>query len=521
VGHREIQRINALRVLVIEFVVCSFLTPSVWAQGGGNVPSIRVETRQVLVSVSIIAKANGSDYDVLSLNAADFRLFEDGKEQKIDNVALERAYRAFFEDNLGVDDSWAVTPRGKWSRLAGSVFGTPVLGYYYVMAYTPPSSKEEACHQIKVKVVPKGASGNSLITGELGPVLFKDGWHNPTVAVDRSNLLVNSRREYCNLQYSSSDTLYGTKTGQRMESFALGKQDGGSRLLLQTIDFPDESGSVRLRIVLDFPSLTESESGMPSFLIGVLGMIFNKEGILAGRFSESLEAGCHFPEGEDFRLCRQHIPNHYETEIPLPSGDYNLQVVLDSQRELYRVGMPVSTVWHDGKRLVVSGIALCRRFHEQRERLHNDAQQAQSSSPSPKPPMPAELSRLLQIPAMPFELAPLVSKGIEFTPTGDTRFKRKESLIAYFELHEPLLQPSGTVSVQFQMRITDAKTGKLQTDTGLRPADSFIQAGKAVIPIAQQIAIGELQKGDYRLEVQASDSAGNRTEWRATTFTVE
>ena len=122
---------------------------------------------------------------------------------------------------------------------------------------------------------------------------------------------------------------------------------------------------------------------------------------------------------------------------------------------------------------------------------------------------------------MPFELIPLVSKGMEFTPTGDSRFKKKEPLIAYFEVYEPLLAGTEKVNVQFRMRITDVKTGELKTDTGLRPADSYIHAGNPIIPIAEQIAINELSKGEYRLETQACDSAGIATQWRATTFIVE
>jgi hypothetical protein len=122
---------------------------------------------------------------------------------------------------------------------------------------------------------------------------------------------------------------------------------------------------------------------------------------------------------------------------------------------------------------------------------------------------------------MPFEFVPLVSKGIEFTPTGDTRFKKKEPMIAYFEVLEPLLAGTGPTRVQFQMRITDVKTGEVKSDTGLRPSDSYIQTGKTVIPIAEQIAIHELPSGTYRLEVQASDSAGKSTVWRAASFTIE
>jgi hypothetical protein len=45
--------------------------------------------------------------------------------------------------------------------------------------------------------------------------------------------------------------------------------------------------------------------------------------------------------------------------------------------------------------------------------------------------------------------------------------------------------------------------------------------GNPVIPVGEEIAIDKLHSGDYRLEVQASDSTGKCTVWRAASFTVE
>lgn len=505
-------------VFLLVSTVGGTLAPPVLAQGG--VPAIRVEVRQVLVPAFVGAKYNGGYYRIMHLAASDFHLFEDGKEQKIESIALERTYRAVFQDNVGIQDSWALTAKGKWSRLSDNVFGTPAEAFLYVIAYTPPPSSEGSCHQVKIKVDQKDATGKRLIAAELGPVLFKDGWHNPTVEVDRRNLLIDARTEYCNVQHSSSDTLYGTKISKQMESVASADPGRGSRLQLRAIDFPEESGSVRVRIVLDFPAIMRSQSGVPSLLIGVLGMVYGKSGVLAARFSESLEAGCPF-EGLDARVCRQQIPNHYETEIPLPSGEYDLRVVLDAPDELSGADTRISVRGYELSPLALSGIALCQRFYRHSERPQNELALNQVRPQDSAVDIPPELVSWFKIPTMPFELEPLVSKGIEFTPTGDSRFKKKEALIAYFDVYAPLVKGSGAVNVQFQMRIKDVKTGELKTDTGLRPADSFLQAGKTVVPIAEQIAIDKLPKGEYRLEVQASDSAGNHTDWRTTSFIVE
>jgi predicted phage tail protein len=42
-----------------------------------------------------------------------------------------------------------------------------------------------------------------------------------------------------------------------------------------------------------------------------------------------------------------------------------------------------------------------------------------------------------------------------------------------------------------------------------------------MIPIGDELKVDQLPKGDYRLEVQATDSAGRSTPWRTANFTVE
>jgi len=48
-----------------------------------------------------------------------------------------------------------------------------------------------------------------------------------------------------------------------------------------------------------------------------------------------------------------------------------------------------------------------------------------------------------------------------------------------------------------------------------------VKAGSPVIPIGRGIDINKLPNGSYRLDVQATDSAGKSTPWQAANFTVE
>ncbi len=119
------------------------------------------------------------------------------------------------------------------------------------------------------------------------------------------------------------------------------------------------------------------------------------------------------------------------------------------------------------------------------------------------------------------DFVPLVSKGMEFTPSGDTSFKKDDSLFAYYEVYEPLLAGLPAPQVQMRMKIINTQTGELKVDSGLRSAAAWMQPGNTVIPVSQQVAVDRLDKGLYRMEVQATDSAGRSTVWRTASFTVE
>ena len=198
-------------------------------------------------------------------------------------------------------------------------------------------------------------------------------------------------------------------------------------------------------------------------------------------------------------------------------------------RNFGRVDLPLNVESYQDAPLALSSVALCKRFHKVD---------------------PPEYTEGI----LPSKFVPLVSKGIEFTPAADPTFvKKRDPLFAYFEIYapnqvgaaagatsapsrsiaavagetiapqsaaEPQILAAANVAVHFQLKITNLKTGQVQIDSGLRPTSEFLQAGKAVIPIVQEIATHDLPKGNYRLEVQASDSAGHHTPWHTAAFTI-
>jgi hypothetical protein len=134
------------------------------------------------------------------------------------------------------------------------------------------------------------------------------------------------------------------------------------------------------------------------------------------------------------------IPNGYETQIDLPAGEYNIDVVLSDGEKFGRA----KTLWtvqnHDEKQPAISDIALCRRFRK----LPNESTE-----------FPAQL---------PGSYVPLVSKGVEFAPTANSRFASNQMLYAYFEVYDPQLVAQPPAKVTAHLRIVDVKTNDVEID---------------------------------------------------------
>jgi hypothetical protein len=71
------------------------------------------------------------------------------------------------------------------------------------------------------------------------------------------------------------------------------------------------------------------------------------------------------------------------------------------------------------------------------------------------------------------------------------------------------------------LRVANLKTGSVVLDSGLLSAANWVLPGNSVIPVGFSMGTHELAKGDYRLDVQASDAAGRESAWRQAKFTIE
>lgn len=445
-----------------------------------GVPEIRVESNEVIVPVFVMDRTHARwqvdstgeerlvevDQEITGLTAKDFHLFQDGAEQHVQNVTVERDPWWIIADNVSQHDEFSCTPSGVWA-CADEVAATGQSHLHtYFVAYVPPPSPEGACHHIKIQVN-----------------------HKPKASV-------YARDEYCNVQHLASDPLLGTKIGNQMEKFATSPQNSRIPLSARANIFWD-----RVDLTVEFPWKSLEHELVGCFQrtnVSILGLVYGKGGTLAARFSDiACQSSRRFidnnPTCEMGSLEFGVLPTRYLTQLHLPVGDYSLKLVVTDGEQFGRIEIPVTVPQYDPQHLAIADLAVSKRFRK----------------------VAADESALAP------QYVRMISKGVQFMATADTRFLKSDRLLAYTEIYEPLLTAIAPVKVEFQMRIKDEKTGAIKTDTGLRPADSFVQEGKQVVPIAEEVAIAELPPGSYTLQIQASDSAGNKTEWREAAFTVE
>jgi VWFA-related protein len=459
---------------------------------------IRVQSDQVLVPTVVFdqklyaqlnkMKAHHRDYyahivaknqklwdniTVKNLTAKDFHLYEDGQEQKIQSVRLESPVLRVVEDNLGKHPETIGTGGGVWSYpdLPATEQTTWLALPQYAIAYAPAKSAPGSCHQIQVKAV-------------------------------RANLVVWSRSEYCNTPHPPTDPLKGSALGKKVEEAMASDQQDKIDLKMKVATFPKASGAL-VYVTLDFPwrSLKhEYRGGTLYATIGMLIVVYNKDGTVADRRSDF--ACCDYGDEKQANPGarpvaategRSLIPDRYRTDFDLAAGEYNVRVVLSDGENFGRQQVQMTVQDFDPKQLEISDVVLSRRVRK----LSPDTADSERAAES---------------------YMPLVSKGVEFTPTANTEFRKDETLVAFFEINEPPEELN--TKVHAQLRIVDAQSGEVVND--FEPVDAAIyqRAGNQAIAIGRGMPLSGLLVGAYQLEVQASEADGRSTPWRTARFTV-
>ena len=335
---------------------------------------------------------------------------------------------------------------------------------YYVIGYSPSPSPEGSCHTLKVKV-------------------------------DRGGTNVRSRSGYCNVR--AQDLLAGNVVEKTLESQANGSMAGNVTASMEAPYFYTGPNTARVNLAMEIPANSlkfEKQKGKMHSAINVLGIAYKADDSIAARFSDTVNLDFDDKKQvEEF----QKQPLHYENQFDIACGQYKLKVVFSSGNESFgKLETPLDVDAYSGKQFSLSGVALS---HE----LHKVTDEATGLD-----------SMLLE------DRTPLMVKGMQITPSGDNRFKKTDSAAIYVEVYDPLLTGTTPPKVTIALSVADRKTNG-QMVSGVINLESYMLKENPVIPIGLKLPLTPLAPGGYRVKLQASDTAGNRSVIRTVDFDVE
>jgi hypothetical protein len=438
--------------------------------------------------------------DISGLKLTDFSLFEDGRKQKLQSAVWE-TWQITARDGPLRNQTWghvesSVSSRGLWTSPEFAGRFQDNSEHLYLLSYLPdPELQTGGCHRIQIKV-------------------------------RRANVDVYATDQYCEAQ-TPSDLLNGTKEGKALETALSQKEAGKIPLYMQLGALHNGSSQqTRVDVVVKFPWNALLCSWDLNFKfhasIGILVKVFSPDGKLVTRFSDLLwpswwptyfrgwqqeYSDAYYldeAEGHTSRLIQElhtndpaWLPARYETQFDLPPGQYDLRIILSDGSKFGRAESSLTVARPDNKRLGLESVFLCKRVRD----AHGAAIETAAANFAP-------------------QYVPLVSKGVRFLPAADTSFAPHEKLFAYFQIIDPGLARSPAEQIRSHLRIVDAKSGGVVKDFPAVDVTTYEQPGSTVIPIAREIPIDNLPKGQYRLEVQASDATTHSTGWREAEFTI-
>jgi len=339
------------------------------------------------------------------------------------------------------------------------------LNEYYILGYTPPSQTHDGSyHRINVKVERKGAK-----------IRFRNGYYD----------------------MKGPDILAGKPEGKTLEEQVASPQPGEIPVSLNTPYFYTGANVARVNLAMEVPAQSlafEKEKGKFHSVVNVLGIAYREDGSVAARFSDAVKLDMEKGDLKEFSKG----PFTYQNTFNIVPGKYKLKVVLGAGGQKFgKYEKALHIEPFDGKQFHLSGVALSNRV-------------------LPVSELAANLDAALLE-----ERTPLVVKGMELSPSPNSRFKRDTKLGFYVEVYEPLLAGSNPPRVGIIFEVFDVKTNQRVFTSNTVPLDSFLQAGNPVIPVGAYVPVDQLQAGQYRLEVKALDDVGKSSPVHSADFTLE
>ncbi len=335
---------------------------------------------------------------------------------------------------------------------------------YYLLGYVPPAGPDGSCHSLKVKV-------------------------------DRGGLKVRSRTGYCSMK--PKDMLVGKPIEKDLEAHAAASSAGGVGGSIEAPFFYTSPNEARINLSMDVPSSSvqfSKEKGKYVADINVLGIASALDGSVAARFSDDVKLEMEKDAWKKFLES----PMRYHNQFEIAPGKYSLTVVLSTGGQNFgRYQTPLQVDPYDGKGFSVSSIAL-------------------SDNVEPA----AGLGGALEADLL-SDRTPLVVQNMEVIPAGSYRFKRTDSVALYAQLYDPQLADPTPPTIDLDYNIIDLKTGKPVLGGRDINAAPFLEKGSSMMPVGLKVPIDKLDPGSYRIDLQARDAAGHKTQIRSVAFEAD
>ncbi len=331
---------------------------------------------------------------------------------------------------------------------------------YYLLGYTPlVEAAEGTCHELKVKV-------------------------------SRGDLEVRARQGYCTAK--PADVLSGKPIGKDLEAKAASGAQPTITAKMQLPWFYTAPNVARVNLAMDINTsgvkFRHDKTGFHGeFDLAGTGSVSG--GAVAARVSDTVKLDFLTQQQVDEFLV---APYHYENQFEIAPGSYSFRMAFSSGEQAFgKVELPLKIEPWSGQALSASGIALSRDAHPA-----------------------ASLASGLDVSLLE-GIRPLISKGVEVVPAGNTGFRVGEKAFFYFEIYEPLLaaipaKPGAQLPpVSLRLRLLESATGKQLQDSGAKLVSSYMMPGNAVIPVQSVLPIEGLPAGKYAVEVRVMREAGD------------
>lgn len=221
------------------------------------------------------------------------------REQPCSNVPDDNGLNALATTTGGFATPASNDLRGQLQKIAAE------QNEYYALSYSPPPSKGETCHTLRVKV-------------------------------DRKDVIVRARSAYC--PQKPPDILAQSRVERDLEKHAAGA--AGSTASIEAPYFYSSPNIARVHVAMEIPL-----PGLkPQTEVNILGIASAPDGSVAARFSD---------------IIRVNGPSHYEKEFRIAPGQYKLAVVFSSNGANFgKAEAPLSIAPWDRSRLSLSAIAM-------------------------------------------------------------------------------------------------------------------------------------------------------------------